>query len=303
MDTQHYRNFLAVVESGSITAATDYVHIVQPALSKQIRALEAYFGTKLIITRRGSKKIILTDAGEILYQKAKYICYLEDKTQSEIEQLINGDQGTLRFSMANSRAEAFICRCLKPFRTLFPKVNFEIYEGSVKEQQEQLMNGITEIGVFSVPIQTDDLEVLFCQPESMVAVFNHNSHFLAGYEQGVPLNSLPTLPIATSAGCYMQLKKLFLERNLDPNIVSLCTTRRSVLTWVKDDTAVGVVPLGDTEKLSPFYRSVPVLDAPVSLSKTLVKVKGRPLSAIAKKFLEFYKHLDDARHAASSATA
>ena len=53
MELDNYRNFLAIIEAGSFTGAADYVHIAQPALSKQLRALENYFGTKLIITTRG----------------------------------------------------------------------------------------------------------------------------------------------------------------------------------------------------------------------------------------------------------
>ena len=50
MDLDIYRNFLAIVEAGSFTGAADFVHIAQPALSKQLRNLENFFGTKLIIT-------------------------------------------------------------------------------------------------------------------------------------------------------------------------------------------------------------------------------------------------------------
>ena len=74
MEIDNYRNFLAIVEAGSMTSASEFVHIAQPALSKQLKSLEGYFGTKLIITTRGSKHLILTDAGKILYHKAKYIC-------------------------------------------------------------------------------------------------------------------------------------------------------------------------------------------------------------------------------------
>ena len=73
MELDNYRNFLAIIEAGSFTGAADYVHIAQPALSKQLRALENYFGTKLIITTRGSRQILLTEAGRVLYQKAKYL--------------------------------------------------------------------------------------------------------------------------------------------------------------------------------------------------------------------------------------
>lgn len=108
MEIDNYRNFLAIVEAGSMTAASEYIHIAQPALSKQVKSLENYFGTKLIITTRGSKHLILTDAGRILYHKAKYICSLEDMAKNEIGDVSDGSKGTLRFTVANSRAAVFI---------------------------------------------------------------------------------------------------------------------------------------------------------------------------------------------------
>lgn len=100
MEIDNYRNFLAIVEAGSMTAASEYIHIAQPALSKQVKSLENYFGTKLIITTRGSKHLILTDAGRILYHKAKYICSLEDMAKNEIGDVSDGSKGTLRFTVA-----------------------------------------------------------------------------------------------------------------------------------------------------------------------------------------------------------
>lgn len=91
MEIDNYRNFLAIVEAGSMTSASEFVHIAQPALSKQLKSLEGYFGTKLIITTRGSKHLILTDAGKILYHKAKYICSLEDMARIEIDDISDGN--------------------------------------------------------------------------------------------------------------------------------------------------------------------------------------------------------------------
>lgn len=159
MEIDNYRNFLAIVEAGSMTSASEFVHIAQPALSKQLKSLEGYFGTKLIITTRGSKHLILTDAGKILYHKAKYICSLEDMARIEIDDISDGNRGTLRISAANSRSSIFIKTCLEPFHDLFPNVVYEIYEGSVNEQSQQLLSGITELGILSVPlIHQNDFE-------------------------------------------------------------------------------------------------------------------------------------------------
>lgn len=66
MDIEYYRNFIAIVEAGSILGASKKLSIAQPALSKQIKVMQRYFDTQLIIAKRGSHRIELTDAGKVL---------------------------------------------------------------------------------------------------------------------------------------------------------------------------------------------------------------------------------------------
>lgn len=89
MDMEYYRNFIAIVEAGSLSAASKRVHVAQPALSNQLKLLQKKFGTQLVNIRRGVHNIELTNAGCILYNKAKYLCSLEDDTQREISDCVN----------------------------------------------------------------------------------------------------------------------------------------------------------------------------------------------------------------------
>lgn len=63
MDIEYYRNFIAIVEAGSISAAAKQIAIAQPALSNQLKVLQKRFGTQLLHVRRGGHSIELTDAG------------------------------------------------------------------------------------------------------------------------------------------------------------------------------------------------------------------------------------------------
>lgn len=288
MEIENYRNFLAIVEAGSMTAASEYIHIAQPALSKQVKSLENYFGTKLIITTRGSKHLILTDAGRILYHKAKYICSLEDMAKNEIGDVSDGSKGTLRFTVANSRAEVFIKTCLEPFHRLFPLINYEIHEGGITEQSQQLLSGIAELGILSVPpIHQNNFEVLFRRKEKIVAVHNSHSTFLKGVDSPT-LDDLMPYPLCLSTGCHLMMSKIFAEHSLKPNVLSICTTRTTALRWAMDDCGVSIVPMEPREVLDENLTAKTIAGVDTDLYKTVVRVKGRPLSVVAKKFLQFY---------------
>ena len=70
MNIEYLKNFIAIVEEGTILGASKKLYIAQPSLSNQIQYLENEYDCKLII--RGSRKIKLTQEGEVLYKKALY---------------------------------------------------------------------------------------------------------------------------------------------------------------------------------------------------------------------------------------
>ena len=82
MNLAYYANYVTIVEEGSLTAAARKLRIAQPALSNQIKALETAYGARLFY--RGARKLELTDAGQILYQKAKWMIEVETAARNEI---------------------------------------------------------------------------------------------------------------------------------------------------------------------------------------------------------------------------
>lgn len=289
MELDNYRNFLAIVEAGSFTSAASYVHIAQPALSKQLRAMEAFFGAKLIITTRGSRQLLLTEAGRILYQKAKYICSLEDLAKSEIDSVMGGVMGTLRFSISNSRSALFIKSSLKSFSQLYPNITYELYEASIAEQAQQLLNGITEIGIFSTPVDHQgNFEILFRRDEELVAAFRKDSVWLDNDKPTITLKELADIPLSLSAGCSDMFRQSCAEESIEPRIICISTTRDTALEWCSENAAVSIIPVEPTEQLGDDYVLKKIIDIDADVYKTVVKVKDRPLSIAAQHFLKFY---------------
>ena len=98
MDTSYYHNFITLVQTGNMTQAAEILHITQPALSKQLKYLEAEFGAQLINIKRGQRgsNLQLTDAGKIFYEKAQQLCSIEESTYNAVQQLNSRIEGTLR---------------------------------------------------------------------------------------------------------------------------------------------------------------------------------------------------------------
>lgn len=71
MDISQYKNFITIIESGTITLAASRLNIAQPALSNQIKNLENEFGAELLQKGRGHREVRLTGAGQLFYRQAK----------------------------------------------------------------------------------------------------------------------------------------------------------------------------------------------------------------------------------------
>ncbi|MBQ1524656.1 MAG: LysR family transcriptional regulator, partial [Firmicutes bacterium] len=68
MNIDFYRNYIEIVELGTLSAAARSLHVAQSALSNQLKQFEEEYKTQLLI--RSSRQMELTDAGRILYKRA-----------------------------------------------------------------------------------------------------------------------------------------------------------------------------------------------------------------------------------------
>ena len=196
MDMEYYRNFIAIVEAGSLSAASKRVHVAQPALSNQLKLLQKKFGTQLVNIRRGVHNIELTNAGCILYNKAKYLCSLEDDTQREISDCVNGYTGTLRVSLSPSMSISFIQTYLSKFSKEYPQINYELYEVSILEQINQMLTGKTEIGVANAPLtQESRFDTIYTKQERLVAVMHKDNPWLPADDKALLLAHMEDMPI------------------------------------------------------------------------------------------------------------
>ena len=292
MNLEHYRNFITIVECGSLSAAAEKIHIAQPALTAQIKVLQKKYGAKLLNLKRGGRNAELTNAGSILFNKAKFLCALEDDAQREITACENGIAGTLRISLSPSMSVLFIQNCLSKFCKENPNVNYELYEVPISEQTHQLLTGVSEIGIANAPLERPHLfEVLQTKSERLTAVYHKNSSWLTEAPDRLTLNDLEDIPLCLSRGCSSLFLNACRDSHIFPKILSINTTKLSTIMWASQQVGVAIVPVGNGEIFAKNLNCRQVDDERLCMSKTLCIVKGRPLSAVAKNFLKFYSQL------------
>ena len=126
MTLDSYKNFVAIVESGSILSAANKLLIAQPSLSNQLKNIEKNYSAQLVI--RGSRSLELTEAGRMFYRKAKEMCRIEESLRNDINNSKTGFAEMLKISIPAGNSPYFLHKFFDPFMEKHPKVNYDLYE-------------------------------------------------------------------------------------------------------------------------------------------------------------------------------
>ena len=108
------RVFLVVYETGSFSAAAIRLHLTQPGVSQQIRALENYLNTKLFV-RRGHG-VELTAAGDSLVDPARRLITLSETTERTLISKRGEVSGRIRLGCALPSGSYIFSRWIQEFR-------------------------------------------------------------------------------------------------------------------------------------------------------------------------------------------
>ncbi|MFV0265397.1 MAG: LysR substrate-binding domain-containing protein [Kluyvera sp.] len=144
MDLRHLRYFLAVAEEGHFGRAAERLHIVQPALSMQIKALEEELGGPLLV--RTSRKVELTDAGRLLLDEARRTLAQVEHARQTVQRSIRGEIGRVRVGFAgNAVFSGTLTRDLRAFRHAYPDAELVVREIPPLLQADALLTGQLDI--------------------------------------------------------------------------------------------------------------------------------------------------------------
>lgn len=148
MELRVLQYFLAVAREQSIVRAAESLHLSQPTLSTQIKAMEEELGKQLLIRgTKGSRKVTLTEEGMILRKRAEEILNLVQKTEREIslsDQVIVGD---VYIGTGETDAVRFIAKAARELYKTYPGIHYHIASGNAGFVIEQLDKGLIDFGV------------------------------------------------------------------------------------------------------------------------------------------------------------
>ncbi len=172
MEIKHLKLIKAIVEEGSITKAINKLHLTQSALSHQLKEAEYQLGTQVFLRR--NKKLILTQAGELIYKTANEVLEKLSITENELKQLIFGETGTIKISTECYSSYHWLPPVLKQFHLLYPNVNLQIVMEATHYPLQKLQENCIDIAITSDPIKDNAIKYLELFQDEMLMVVSSN---------------------------------------------------------------------------------------------------------------------------------
>ena len=160
MDIRRLRYFLAAAEEENLRRAAERLHIVQPALSKQIAQLENELGCQLFT--RAKQRISLTSAGRLFMGDARRILADLEAAKERLQEASAGQLGTLNIGFRETAARSsLVSRSISEFRSAYPNVELRLNQMTSPAQCAALRSGELDAGfIYLSPEHDQGLEHL-----------------------------------------------------------------------------------------------------------------------------------------------
>jgi DNA-binding transcriptional LysR family regulator len=169
MELRQIRSFLSVAETLHFGRTAELIHLSQPALSLQIRALEEEVGVRLF--ERNRRKTTLTAAGLTFRDDAAGVVSQLEQAIRRARLAADGKLGLLRIGFISTAGNEIVPNLVRRFRESSPEVVFSLLNILTTDQIKMLSAGSLDIGFLRLPIGGHpELEVVEVHREPFVVV-------------------------------------------------------------------------------------------------------------------------------------
>ena len=242
MEIRQLRAFAAIAETRTFTAAAERVHVTQAAISMQIRQLEQEVGLPLFV--RTPRRVVLTEAGERLLERAEMILREHDSALAELAELAGAEHGRLRVGSASGMVAADpLPTILKRVRQSHRQADISVSSGTSEELVKKIQAGELDVAFVSLPVEARNVDTEVLSRDQLVAIASPR-HPLAR-QKVISAFALAgeRLILGERGGNTRRLiDEFFAEAGLRPTIAMELSRQAAIKNMVAADMGVGIVP-------------------------------------------------------------
>ncbi len=267
------------------------MNVTQAAISMQIRQLEEEVGLQLFT--RTPRRVILTEAGEHLLERARKILREHDAAVAEIAEIAGSEHGRLRIGSASGTfAMNQLPVILQEIRRKYPNSELTVTAGTSSRLVDRILHGEIDTAFVSLPV--DNLSI------STESLFS--DEIVAVAWPGHPLAKEKYISAATLAGENLilgerggntrrMIDEFFAAANVRPNITMELSRQEAINRMVEIGMGVGIAGVKSVAKEIKEGRLVSwfIEGAEIKWELGLARLRGGHYSPIAKEFVRLCK--------------
>jgi DNA-binding transcriptional LysR family regulator len=261
MELRHLRYFVAVAEELHFRRAAERLYVAQPAVSEQIRKLEAELGVRLF--DRTHRSVALTNPGSALLVEARRVLHQAEVAQLAARNARDAAGSRLRIGYVPDALPGSVPRALQDLASVAPRVDVALETGSTLSLVQAVHDQRLDAAVVALPAPTRGLRVSSLGHQSLVAALPAAD--VRGHEPELTLERLDPqrlvmLPRDANPALYDAVVSLCREAGLSPTLVEVAEPRvEAVLLSIAAGGGVALLPASVTERYAaPGVRLVPV---------------------------------------------
>lgn len=239
LDLYLLRYFLAVVETGSFTAAADRVFVTQPTLSAGIKRLEGQLGHLLF--ERTNRRVFLTDAGARFLPRAKAVLHECNMALQALEETKTAP--VLKVGLLSTLPNRKVADLLAGFRDTYPDVTIEVRDGTEQELLNRLEERSLDYAITVWRGEGSDRSVqLHSEPYVFILAPQHPLSGVGSLEAAQLANE--RMVVRSRCEILSETSRYFTDQNVRPRLVYRTSNDSRAVAMVAAGLGGTVVPEG-----------------------------------------------------------
>jgi DNA-binding transcriptional LysR family regulator len=244
MELRRLRYFVTVAEELHFGRAARKLHMSQPPLSIQIRALESELGVTLL--NRTQRQVSLTHAGHAFLLEARKILAQVDQAVLTTRRAGRGEIGELAVGFISVADYNVLPVVLREFRRRYPMVNLTLRESTTDVQIQDLVAGRIDVGFVLPPVGAPGIETVPILREPLIAALP-GRHPLAARPGKIALSALRGSPFILfprpmAPGLYDAIVSYCRAAGFSPQVEQEAIQMQTIVSLVSAELGVALIP-------------------------------------------------------------
>lgn len=289
MELRQLTYFLAAAQTQNFRKAAELCFVTQPALSRQIAALEKELDIPLFV--REKQRVRLTPAGLALVEYAKQATDLLHQGEQELVRWKQGESGVIQIGCNPSLSATLLPPLLASFRQQYPSIQLVVNVHSSAEVIEQVEQGSVDLGFIYDPVIRSEVVVikeLFRQPLHLLVPVGHPLAQIDPAERTLTrIVQEPLILTGENMRLRQVIERLFLQRNIHVQPAVEIASVEGLKELVKQGVGVTFIPpaLLHQAQHNGELALFSIADVTETFIFALVYRRIGPLNILARQFI------------------